>query len=179
MDIVNLFYELARQRDDVRGFAFGKGKKKGAGTDMYPLVWLDDPLTGSTYTTVEKGKLIRYIANVDFLKIPEKPEDVQRLQNECFYMGLTFFEKIKQDFATAQVLAQGFTFVSLSEYYDDNACGYRFTYTLDIPNPVDRCADHFDPTKVLPSPAGLPDFSADNPSGCAIFGKNKLPDFTI
>lgn len=179
MDVVNLFYELARQQESIRGFAFGKGKKKGAGTDIYPLVWLDDPLTGSTYTTTDKGGILRYIANVDFLGIPKTAEDTQRVQNECFYIGLTFFEKIKQSRPTSQIIPQGFSFVSLSEYYDDNAAGYRFTYTLDMPNPVDRCAEYFDPTKVLPAPPNLPDFAVDNPSGCAVFGGNRLPDFTF
>lgn len=180
MEIVNLFYELAKQAKTVRGFVFGKAYNKGAGNDMYPLVWLDDPITGTSYTNQETGRVIQYTVNVDFLGIPETEDDVLAVQSAAFDLGLAFFEKFKQIRPITGVSSSGFTFVSLRNYYDDNAAGYRFTFTLLAANPIDRCAEFFDNGKSFPTRKDLPDFLTDNPDGCAIFQDgNSLPSFKI
>lgn len=180
MEIVNLFYELARQAKTVKGFVYGKAYEKGAGNDFYPLVWLDDPITGRAYTTAETGRVIDYTVNVDFLGIPDDSAEVLTVQTAAFNLGLAFFEKFKQIRPQTGVSSSGFSFVSLRDYYDDKAAGYRFTYTMLAANPVDRCADEFDPNKVFPKRDALPDFMTDNPEGCAIFSSsNSLPNFKI
>lgn len=180
MEIVNFFYELAQQHNQVRGFVFGKSYEKGAGNDLYPLVWLDDPITGNAYTTQETGRVIQYTVNVDFLGLPEDETQVLAVQSAAFDMGLAFFEKFKQTRPQTGISSSGFSFVSLRDYYDDNAAGYRFTYTLLQANPVDRCAEFFDPSKTFPTRKNLPDFLTDNPNGCAVFGDtNALPNFKI
>lgn len=180
MEIINFFYELAQQHNQVKAFVYGKSYEKGAGNDLYPLVWLDDPVTGNSFTIQETGRVIQYTVNVDFLGLPENDSQVLPIQSAAFDMGLSFFEKFKQIRQYTGISGSGFTFVTLRDYYDDNAAGCRFTYTLLQANPVDRCADFFDPTKVFPSRENLPDFMTDNPDGCAVFSDtNTLPSFKI
>ena len=175
MQIVNLFYELARQHKRVKGFYYGKAYDKGAGTDRYFLVWMDDPVYGRSV-----NQTIQYTVNVDFLGIPAKDADVLAVQGEAFRVGLTFAEKVKQTRTKTGFFIDGFSFVSLSDYYDDGAAGFRFTYTVTHANPANICNDDFDPDKQFPDGPVLPDFNTDHPDGYAVFAdKPGLPTFSI
>lgn len=174
MDIVNLFYDLARQHKQIKGFFYGKTYEKGAANEAHPLVWLDDPIYGRGVSRV-----LSYTCNVDILGIPgDDDQDVLDVQSAAFDVGLTLAEKIGQYYPSFKI--EDFTFLSLRDYYDNSAAGYRFTYTIKQANPVNRCNDDFDPTKQLQVTRGLPDFKTDNPDGCAVFGdKPGLPNFKI
>lgn len=176
MQIVNIFYELARQHKQVKGFRYGKTYEKGAGSDIYPLTWLDDPIAGQS----ENDATIRYTINVDILGLPTDDLDVLAVQSAAFLVGLSYKEKIRTINRDTNLNVKGFTFVSLRDYYDDNAAGYRFTYTLIGPNPSNLCAEYFDPDKQLDKTQPLPDFKTDNPNGCAVFNDKKgLPNFSV
>jgi hypothetical protein len=178
MDIVNLFYELARQDKTARAFVYGKAYEKGSGNDLYPLVWLDDPILGNAFAAAEPGRVIQYTANVDFLGIPVNDSEVLSVQSAAFEMGLAYFDKIKQTRPVTGFGGAGFAFVSLRDYYDDKAAGFRFTFTLNQANPIDRCKEFFDPAKTFPGISTLPDFATENPDGCAVFSdSNTLPNF--
>lgn len=175
MQIVDLFYELARQHKRVKGFYYGKSYNKGAGNAVYPLVWVDDPVYGRRV-----NQTMQYTVNVDVLGLPDTDADILNVQKEAFNVGITFEEKIKQTRGSTGFGADGLAFVSVSEYYDDNAAGMRFTFTITGANPVDRCNDDFDPDKKFPDGSVLPSFSTDNPDGCAVFAdKSGLPNFKI
>lgn len=175
MQIVDLFYELARQHKRINGFVYGRSYEKGAANEAHPLVWLDDPIYGQS-----SDRVVSYTCNVDILGIPENDEDVLNVQTAAIDVGFTFAERIKQTSGRTGIRPGGFTFVSLRDYYDNNAAGYRFTYTLTQANPVDRCGDDFDSGKEFPRAGALPDFAVDNPDGCAIFSdKWGLPNFKI
>jgi hypothetical protein len=175
MKIVNLFFELARQHKRIKGFFYGKAYEKGAGNEAYPLVWLDDPVYGQSVV-----QTLTYSCNVDILGIPKNETDVPRIQTEAFEVGLSFAEKIKQIYRITGFGVRDFSFISLRDYYDNGAAGFRFTYTLAQANPVNRCNGDFDPSKHFPTPEALPDFKVDAPDGCAIFNeKSGLPDFKI
>lgn len=177
MQIVDFIYNLAREHKRIKGFVYGRAYNKGAGQDMYPLVWLDDPILG----TSEGDNVIRYTLNIDVLGIPEDaPADTLTVQDAAFTAGLSIIEKIKQIRYTSGFSVDSFSFISLSDYYDDNAAGQRFTLSIKQANPVDRCADDFDPTKQFTSLKGLPSFLVANPDGCAIFSDvPTLPNFKI
>lgn len=178
MKILNIFYELARQHKRVKGFRYNKAYEKGAGNDSYPLVWVDDPITGQTLS----AGVLRYTINVDFLGLPlEQVEDqVAAIQAQAFNTGLSFAERLRSTKALSGFGLDGYNFVSLRNYYDDNAAGYRFTFYVVGPNPVDRCAEDFDEAKVMEGLKVLPDFLTDNPDGCAIFNDKKtLPNFSL
>lgn len=175
MQIVNFFYELARQHKRLKGFIYGKGYEKGAANEAYPLLWLDDPVYGQSV-----NQAVQYTVNADILGIPKNNESVLEVQTAAFNVGLSIAERIKQTRAHTGYSLNGFSFVSLRDYYDNNAAGIRFTYTILQANPADRCADDFDPAKEFPEAGALPDFKVDNPDGCAIFSdKSGLPDFKI
>lgn len=176
MQIVNFFYELARQHKRIKGFNYDKSYDKGAGNDAYPLVWLDDPIYGQSVGT----NVVQYTCNVDFLGLPKDEAEVPTVQAEAFLVGLTFAEKIKLIRNVTGFSVERFNFISLRDYYDDNAAGFRFTFTINQANPVDRCAEDFDPEKQFNKIDALPDFKTDNPDGCAVFSDKKgLPNFKV
>lgn len=175
MQIVNLFYELARQHKQINGFIYGKGYEKGTAHEVHPLIWLDDPVYG---LMVENT--LQYTVNIDILGIPENNKEVLEIQTAAFNVGLTLKEKINREQINTGFKVNAFDFVTLRDYYDNNAAGCRFTYTLIQANPLDRCADDFDPDKEFPKVDALRDFTIDNPEGCAIFSNKKgLPNFKI
>lgn len=176
MQIVNFFYELARQHKRIKGFTYNKAYQKGAGNSMYPLLWLDDPIAGQ----LVGANVIRWTVNVDVLGLPGKDDEVTTVQAAAFDAGLSIIERIKNTRATTGVGIDGFNFVSLRDYYDDGAAGYRFTMYLNQANPVNRCAEDFDPAKTFPAMAKLPDFNVDHPEGTAVFTDGRgLPNFTL
>lgn len=176
MQIVNFFYELARQHKRINGFTYNKSYQKGAGNSMYPLLWLDDPIGGQAVG----DNVIRWSVNIDLLGIPENDDDTPLVQSEAFDAGLSIIERIKNVRAVTGISVEGFNFLSLRDYYDDNAAGYRFTLSLNQANPVNRCAEDFDPTKQFPNVKTLPDFAVENPDGCAIFNNGSgLPNFKV
>lgn len=180
MEIVNLFYELAKQHEQAKGFAYGKLAKKGSGNDLYPLVWVDDPLSGSTYNSQERGSIMQWRVNVDFLGVPEKEAETLAVQNMALQMALHFFERFKNTHKDTGVFPESYSWITLREYNDDNAAGVRMSYTLNMANPIDRCLDPFDPTKEFPKRRELPDFVTENPEGCAVLvNSNALPDFKL
>jgi len=175
MRIVDFFYELARRHKRIKGFFYGKSYEKGASNEAHPLVWLDDPIYGQSV-----DQTLSYTCNVDILGIPVNDEDVSDVQTAAFDVGLAFAEKINRVYPSTGFKVNGFTFVSLRDYYDNNAAGFRFTYTIVQANPVNRCDDDFDPSKQFPRINALPDFKVENPDGCAVFNeKTGLPDFKI
>lgn len=175
MQIVDFLYNLAREHKRINGFRYGRAYEKGAGNAAYPLMWLDDPILGNS-----AGDTVRYSVNVDVLGIPDsnKDADVLQVQTDAYTAGLSTIERIKVIRPLSRFSIDGFSFITLRDYYDDGAAGVRFTMTIIQANPVDRCAEDFDPTKQFPTVKTLPEFLVDNPDGCAIFNNGTgLPNF--
>lgn len=177
MQIVDFFYNLARTSKRIKGFTYGRAYEKGAGTDRYPLVWLDDPIGASTKND---GAVFEYSVNVDFLGIPDANNDALAVQSMALDVALNFFEQIKRLRRTSGFSCSSFSFVTLRDYYDDNAAGVRLTYTINAPNPVNICYDDFDADKTLDTSNAFPSFVTDAPEGCAVFSNSSsLPSFSI
>jgi len=175
MQVVNFFYSLARQHALIRGFKYGKPSDKGAGNDKYPLVWLDDPILGQS---TGSGATLAYTVNVDILGLTENEEQVTDVQAEALLTGLDFVERIKQLRNSTGFSVSRFSFITVRKYYDDNAAGVRFTFGINQANPVDRCAENFNPDKQLTTAQALPVFDVDAADGCAVFTDKKgLPNF--
>lgn len=175
MQIVNFFHELARQHKQINGFIYGKGYEKGAANEAHPLMWLDDPIYGQTINNA-----VVYTVNVDILGIPENEAETLAVQSAAFAVGLELAERIKQTKVTTGISVGDLSFLSLRDYYDNKAAGFRFTYTVTTAKPVDRCADNFDENKEFLKVEALPDFSVENPNGCAVFSdKTGLPNFKM
>lgn len=175
MIIANLFFHLARTHKTMRAFRYDRNAAKGAGTDLYPLTWLDDPVLASA--DGPQLNVLRYTVNVDILEKPTKERTVEAIQQAAILTGLEYRERIR-DFYGPQV--EEFSFVTLRNYYDDNAAGARFTYQLSGINFVDLCAEPFDENKKFTEVHRLPQFDANDASGCAVFNdKPKLPNIKI
>lgn len=176
MQIVDFFYELAKEHKLINGFRYGSRGGKGNGKDPYPLMWLDDPILwgGTNEATGE------YTVNLDILGIPDETQTVQDLQDMAENIGLSIIQRMLQIRAISGYRVARYSFITLREYYDDDAAGCRFTYNIAAANPVDRCVNDFDPTKVFPTVNDLPKFNVENPDGCAVFyNGNGLPKFNI
>lgn len=175
MDVVNLFYELARQNKRINGFTYGQNGDKGAGNEAHPLVWLDDPIMGR-----KVANTMAYSVNFDVLGIPANEAETLAVQSEAFDVGLNFIEKIGQTRNVTGFWIDSYTWLTLRKYTDLDGAGVRFSVSLSAAIPTNRCADDFDPSKQFPSVKSLPDFLVDNPSGCAVFNdKAGLPDFKL
>lgn len=175
MQVVNFFYELARQHALIRGFKYGKPSDKGAGNDKYPLVWVDDPILGQS---TGSGATMTYTVNVDILGLAETEDQVGDVQADALLTGLDFVERIKQLRSSTGFSTERFSFITVRKYYDDSAAGVRFTFGINQANPVNRCAANFDPDKQLTTIAALPAFDVDAADGCAVFTDKKgLPNF--
>jgi len=175
MQIVNFFYELAREHKRLNGFIYGRSYEKGAANEAHPLLWLDDPIVGTM-----AANTIRYTVNIDLLGIPANDTEVLAVQTDAFNAGLSIIEQIKNVRAASGFSVDTWNFLTLRDYYDNNAAGIRFTLTVIQANPVNRCADDFDTDKQFPKVEALPDFLVENPDGCAIFNDSAgLPNFKL
>lgn len=175
MQIVNFFYELAREHKRINGFIYGKSYEKGAANEAHPLVWLDDPILANSV-----GNTLRYSVNLDILGLPANDDEVLDVQGAALTAGLSMIERIKNVRAVSGFNVSDFNFITVRNYYDNNAAGVRFSLTVTAANPVDRCADDFDPNKQFPTTEALPDFTTDNPDGCAVFSETAgLPNFKL
>ena len=174
MHVVNVFYEIARQYKPLRSFRYGSPSGKGAGNDAYPMMWVDDPIRGATNGGTN---LLRFTVNVDFLGIPQNDKEVLSVQQEAFKAGILCADQINKQFDSSKVMRRDVTkvvdysFITLREYYDDNAAGVRFTYIVETVNPADLCADEFDKNKTFNKNKVLPDMTINNSAGCALFNR--------
>lgn len=176
MQIVNFFYELARQQLGIRSFHYGRNAAKGVGSELMPLIWLDDPVLFGGNSATGTGD---YTVNLDIIDIPGDGKTVEWVQGACLAAGMALITKI-QSLKQRKFVLSRWTGISLSEYTDNKAAGWRFTFTVTAPMPVNLCADYFDPDKQFPTVENLPDFATDNPEGCAVFNdKPGLPKFSI
>ena len=174
MDVINLFFELARQHIQLKGAYYGKAYGKGAGNSAYPLIWVDDPIRGRAINNA-----MQYTVNVDFLDLPVEESQTATVQKNMQAVALSFIEKIKQE-RPGKFSVDSYDWLTLSDYYDDDAAGQRFTFVMYGPNLTARCIDNFDPDKTLGPSDNLPDFLTENPQGCVIFDKGPgLPKFVV
>ncbi|WP_297411423.1 hypothetical protein [uncultured Alistipes sp.] len=177
MQIVDLFYNLARECRRIRGFAYGRAAAKGAGNDAYPLLWLDDPIMAR-----REGGALFYTVNFDVLGLPAEQTDarIAEVQGDALATACVLLERIQRTRDAHGFTVRAYDLLSLRSYYDDAAAGWRCTATLAGPVPLDRCGDYFDEDGRLPVPQPLPVFTADTPSGCAVFAdKQGLMTFKL
>lgn len=180
MEIVNFFFELARQELTVKSFHYGRNRGKGAGNELMPLIWLDDPiLYGGNTQSTPANTTGDYTVNLDILDIPDSTKSIATVQGQCQLIGLALITKIQSIKPSVFSLVR-WNAVTLSEYTDNNAAGWRFTLILTRAIPINICAQYFDSTKQFTDVKELADFTVDNPEGCAVFNdKPGLPKFNL
>lgn len=174
--IINIFYNQAREHKLIKAFYYNRNYELGSGKEAYPLFWLEEPLTGRNRDNVFSNS-----ANFSILFLPDKEHSVAQLQNLAFSTGLNILERIKKNSNTLGIsIAPDWNYLTLSDYYDDNACGCRFSVNFTQMNMQNLCLidDQFDPDKAFENESLLKDFNVAPANTCEIFA-NKLPDFDL
>jgi hypothetical protein len=168
--IVNIFRQQAREHKTIRAFYYSRNCELGAGSQSHPLFWLEDPITGRNRDNV-------FVNSVNFaiLFLPQAlgKTPVHRLQNLAFSIGLNIIERIRHSPACGISIHPDWTYTTLRDYYDNNACGCRFSVDFTQLNMQNLCLidAQFDPAKRFETQACGPDC-------CEVFAR-KLPDFDI
>lgn len=173
--IIEIFKTQARQHKTIKAFMYGRNYQLGSGKDRHPLFWLEDPLIGRN-----QNSTFYNTANFSILFVPLQDQNIEDLQNMAFSIGLNIIERIKADRNSILSIEPNWTYLTLTDYYDDNACGCRFTVNFVQRNMQDLCLinEQFDETKEFEIKKTLSDFDISASNSCEIFS-NKLPDFNL
>ncbi|MDR0823574.1 MAG: hypothetical protein LBN74_00645 [Prevotella sp.] len=174
--IINIFKEQAREHKLIKAFCYNRDYELGNGKDTYPLFWLEDPVRGY-------NKENTFSNSVDFsiLFLPCGEESVSHLQNLAFSTGLNIIERIKKQKHTLGLsISSGWDYMTVRNYYDDNAAGCRFSVTFTQMNMQNLCLidEQFDPDKAFADSGSMPDFNIAPANNREIF-TDKFPDFDL
>lgn len=173
--IINIFGEQARQHKAIKSFRYDRTYEMGGGKDMYPLFWLEDPITGDN-----QGNIFTNSVNFSILFVPKSGESITDYQSLAFSTGLNILERIKADPTSEISIKPDWTYVTLRNYYDDNACGCRFSVNFTQRNMQNLCLidEQFDMDKEFENEKSLPDFSINPADNCQTF-VNGFPVFDL
>ncbi len=173
--ILNIFRQQARQHKTIKAFYYNRNYELGSGNETHPLFWLEDPITGRNQDNVFTNSV-----NFSILFLPSTEESVQHLQNLAFSIGLNIIERIKKDRASGITIRPDWTYTTLRNYYDNNACGCRFSVNFTQVNMQNLCLidEQFDVDGVFGEEKPLNDFDVSPLGSCDVFA-HKLPDFDI
>lgn len=177
--IVDLFRNLTKQHKLLKSFYYNTTNELGSGNEPHPLLWLEMPIYGTNTGT--NGSVFNVSVNFSILLIPKDNITPLDCQNLAFSCGLNIIEKIKQDKDCDFTIKPDWSFITLSEYYDNSVYGARFSCNLITKNIANLCLlpEQFDDNKQLEEETTIPDFEITvTENGCETF-TNKLPDFDI
>lgn len=174
--ITDIFRNQARQHKAIKAFYYNRNYELGSGKDNYPLFWLDDPITGQNRNNVFTNSV-----NFSILFLPDKERTVTQLQSLAFSIGLNIIERIRKQGNELGISIQpDWSYITLSDYYDDNACGCRFSVNFTQANMQNLCLidEQFDTEKQFPEHSPLADFTVLPSANCEVF-VNKFPIFDL
>lgn len=174
--IIDIFHTQAQQHKALKAFYYNRNYELGSGKDHYPLLWLEDPLTGQN-----RGNVFSNSVNFSILLLPDKEHSTAKLQNLAFSMGLNIIERIKKHANELGVSVQpDWSYLTLSNYYDDNACGCRFSVNFIQANMQNLCLidEQFDADKQFEETIALKSFNVSPANNCEVF-TDKFPVFDL
>lgn len=171
--IISLFRNQAREHKSIRSFYYNRNYELGAGNQYHPLFWLEDPIVGRNHENVFTNTV-----NFSILFVPKDDVEVVDLQNLAFSIGLNILERIKMNDDDKVNILPTWTYLTLRNYYDNNACGCRFSVDLVQRNMQNLCLieEQFDQYKEFQDGAVLSDFKIQ---GTNVTFVNKLPEFDL
>lgn len=174
-NILQIFRQQAQQHKTIKAFYYNRNYELGSGKETHPLFWLEDPLTGRNQDNVFTNSV-----NFSILFLPSTEESVHHLQNLAFSIGLNIVERIKKNPDYGISIRPDWTYTTLRDYYDNNACGCRFSVNFTQVNMQNLCLidEQFDIGKLLEDESLLPGFDMLPANNCEVFVQ-KLPDFDI
>ena len=130
-NITDILFELARQHREIRAFRYDSVAESGAGSESYPLLWLEDPL----FADNNDARLLRIRFNFSVTAIPDKKNEVGTIQKHCFDIGLSVVEKMRKIQGKTLLSVAAFNALTLRDYYDNGSAGVRFSVTATRLNP--------------------------------------------
>lgn len=174
-NIIKTFRTQAREHKTIKSFLYSRNYEKGSGKDIYPLFWLEDPISGQN-----KDNVFRNSVNFSVLFTPDKKHTKEALQNLAFSIGLNIIERIKSNKRGDINIEPSWSYLTLTDYYDDNAIGCRFSLSFTQRNIQNLCLleEQFDTGKEFEKKKGIEEFDVMPSNSCEVF-TNKLPDFDI
>lgn len=174
-NILQIFRQQAQQHKTIKAFYYNRNYELGSGKETHPLFWLEDPLTGRNQDNVFTNSV-----NFSILFLPSTEESVHHLQNLAFSIGLNIVERIKKNPDYGISIRPDWTYTTLRDYYDNNACGCRFSVNFTQVNMQNLCLidEQFDTDNQFENESLLPDFNMFPANNCEVFVQ-KLPDFDI
>jgi hypothetical protein len=172
--IYKLFRERARRHLLIKSFHYTRTYNLGSGKDFYPAFVLEQDLYGKNGG--QNGNYITNTCNFSILIVPKKNERVIWLQSLAFSAGLNIIESIKQDKECEFYIQPDWSYISLVDYYDDNAVGCRFSLNIISKNLEDLCflPEHFNDNKDFEKSIGINDFDINPQNGCEIYTNKPL-----
>lgn len=191
--IVDTFYKLSKEHKLVRSFIYDRiSKKKGTGEQLYPQVFLEDPIYINKSQPLQRQIPIQVNFDITCLPHAFNNYNVEQLteeqcQNVCHEIALSFISKIRQD--NKNILKDNYQGIEIDEYSfltlrnwgDDNASGIRCTLNLLVDSDIQLCDidEHFDPEKEFDLGNILKDINTDDPVSCNATFDYKLPKITL
>ncbi len=171
--IISLFRDQAHAHKAIRSFYYNRNYELGAGNEYHPVFWLEDPIMGRNQQNVFTNTV-----NFSILFVPKDEDEVSDFQNLAFSIGLNILERIKIDSYLPVTVLPTWTYLTLRNYYDNNACGCRFSVDLVQRNMQDLCLieEQFNMDKDFENNMALSDFKINGTN--AAFA-NKLPVFDL
>lgn len=174
--IVDIFRTQARQHKTIQAFYYDRNYEMGSGRENHPLLWLEDPITGEN-----RNNLFVNSVNFSILFLPKDKSDVLKYQNLAFSIGLNMIERIKKNQVKYGIgVLPDWTYITLQDYYDNDACGCRFSVNFNQMNMQNLCLieEQFDENGQFTDQQALKDFEVNPSNGCEVFA-NKLPVFDL
>lgn len=173
--VINTFREQARSHKSIQSFYYNRTYELGSGNENYPLFWLEDPLTGQN-----RGNIFSGTVNFSVLFIPDNKQQILHYQNLAFSIGLNIIERIKQNESAPIKIQPSWTYITLREYYDNDACGCRFSVDFTHPNMQNLCLidEQFDDSKEFDTRTTLIHFDLTGNDGQEVYS-TKLPVFDL
>lgn len=173
--IIDAFRTQARQHKVIKAFCYNRTYEIGSGKEQYPLFWLEDPIVGHN-----KDNVFVNSVNFSILFIPDSKYLITDLQNLAYSSGLNIIEHIKSNRTSPISIRPDWTYTTLRNYYDDNACGCRFSVNFTQANMQNLCLidEQFDEDKEFETTTPLSEFDVIPANKCEIF-INKLPEFNL
>lgn len=173
--IIEMFRRQAREHKSIRSFYYNRNYEIGSGNEVHPLFWLEDPIMGrnnaNTFTNT---------VNFSILFVPKEDAEIAHFQDMAFSIGLNILERIKHDHTIDVTILPSWSYLTLRNYYDNNACGCRFTVEFIQRNMQNLCLieEQFDSLKDFDADRVLNDFELKTTNACETF-VNKLPVFDL
>nr|WP_297162803.1 hypothetical protein [uncultured Dysgonomonas sp.] len=173
--IIEMFRCQAREHKTICSFYYNRNYEMGSGNEAHPLFGLEDPLAGRN-----SGNTFTNTVNFSVLFIPKDDAEVANLQNMAFSIGLNILERIKYDDTVPVSVLPSWSYLTLRNYYDNNACGCRFTVELVQRNMQNLCLieEQFDSKNEFATSKPLNHFELKTSDTCETF-VNKLPVFDL